>query len=98
MVSSNDSGERPVGGGPAYDAVQLLAGAVDVGLEQAEGLLRRLRGLLGRSDLLDLVADGHEDLRARGEIALQRIAPTSESHLEALARRSMTMRQQTYDA
>lgn len=76
------------GGGLGRDAIELLAGVVDLGLEQAEGALRQLRGLLGRSDLRELAEDGHQELRTRGGLLLDRIAPTSESHLEALARRS----------
>ncbi len=74
------------------EAVQLLAGVVDLGLEQAEGALRRVRGLLGRSDLHELVGYGHEDLKARGELALNRFAPAAESHMEALARHAAAAR------
>lgn len=74
------------------------AGAVDLGLEQAEGLLRRMRGLLGRSDLPGLAADGQEELRARGELLLGRFAPASESHLEAVARRAAAVRRPAPDA
>jgi hypothetical protein len=79
-------------------AVQLLAGVVDVGLEQAEGLLRRMRGVLGRSDLQEVAADGQEELRARGELALGRLAPVSESHMEAVARRAAASRGPSSDA
>ncbi|QKW10520.1 hypothetical protein HUT18_32980 [Streptomyces sp. NA04227] len=72
--------------GQAEEAVQIVAGLVDLGLEQAEGLIRRMRGVLGRSDLDVITADGREDLRARGELALKRHAPTAESHMETLAR------------
>lgn len=85
MVTADGSG-RPVDRGA--DAVQLLAGVVDLGLEQAEGLVRRLRGTLGRSDLHEMVADGQEDLRARGELLLGRLATGSEPHMESVARRS----------
>jgi hypothetical protein len=85
-VSSQDGAGS--GGGRGRDAVQLLAGVVDLGLEQAEGALRQLRGLLGRADLWELAEDGHRELRARGGLLLDRITPTSESHLETVARRS----------
>ncbi|QMU69669.1 hypothetical protein [Streptacidiphilus sp. P02-A3a] len=85
-VSSQDG--TGTGGGLGRDAVQLLAGIVDLGLEQAEAALRQVRGLLGRSDLRELAEDGHQELRTRGGLLLDRITPTSESHLEALARRS----------
>ena len=82
-MAAADEGRRA---GWERGAVLLLAGVVDLGLEQAEGALRRVRGLLGRSDLRELAEDGHEDLMARGELALRRCAPSGESHLEALAR------------
>jgi hypothetical protein len=72
------------------DAVTLLAGAIDLGLEQAENALRRVRDVLRRADLPDLVQGGGQDLRARGELALGRFAPPSEPHMEALARRAAT--------
>ncbi|MFD9064570.1 hypothetical protein ACFVZ3_23955 [Kitasatospora purpeofusca] len=74
------------------EAVQILAGAVDLGLELVEGLVSRMRGTAGRSDLHDLVTDGQEDLRARGELLLGRLHTGSESHMEAVARRSATYR------
>ncbi|GAA2992489.1 hypothetical protein GCM10020229_01260 [Kitasatospora albolonga] len=89
MVAANGNG-KPADRGA--EAVQLLAGVVDLGLEQAEGLLRRLRGTLGRSDLDALLTDGQEDLRARGELLLGRLATGSEPHMEAVARRSAAYR------
>lgn len=95
-MSSSDDGRSRAGW--EREAVQLLAGVIDLGLEQAEGALRRVRGLLGRSDLHALVGDGHEDLKARGELALNRYAPATESHLEALARRAAATRAGAADA
>lgn len=66
--------------------MRLLAGLADVGLEQAEGLLRRARGALGRADYPDLAADARDDLLARGEVVLARFAPAREAHMESLAR------------
>ncbi|MDH6122552.1 hypothetical protein ABH930_006831 [Kitasatospora sp. GAS204A] len=80
------------------EALQLIAGVVDLGLEQAEGLLRRMRGVLGRSDLHEVAADGQEELRARGELLLGRLASASESHLEAVARRAAAARKPSPDA
>lgn len=94
MAAPDDRGTR---GGWEREAVQLLAGVVDLGLEQAEGALRLVRGLLGRSDLHELAADGHEDLMARGELALRRYAPSAESHMEALARHAAAARTGTPD-
>lgn len=89
-MSSSDDGRSQAGW--EREAVQLLAGVIDLGLEQAEGVLRRVRGLLGRSDLHSLVEDGHGDLKARGELMLNRFAPATESHLEALARHAAATR------
>ena len=69
-----------------------LVGIADLGLETAEGLLGKARGLLGRSDLPDLAADAHADLRARGEIVLSRFTPEAEAHMEVLARRANAAR------
>ena len=65
---------------------RLVAGLADFGLEQAEGLLHRARGALGRNDYADLAADAHADLVARGDVVLGRLAPSAEPHMEALAR------------
>lgn len=89
MSTQHNEGGRPARG---TDAVQVLAGVVDLGLEQAEGLLRRVRGVLGRSDLLEVAVDGQEELRARGELLLNRLVPASESHLEAVARHAAASR------
>ncbi len=94
-MSARDSTEQHADRGA--EAVQLLAGVVDLGLEQAEGLLRRAREVLGRSDLHEMVADGQQDLRTRGELLLGRFAPASESHLEAVARRAAASRQPSPD-
>lgn len=68
------------------DLARLAAGLADFGLEQAEGLLRRARGAVSRSDYADLAADAHGDLLARGDVVLARFAPAAEAHMEALAR------------
>ncbi|WP_197358168.1 hypothetical protein, partial [Streptomyces clavuligerus] len=71
------------------EAVLLVAGAVDMALEQAEGALRRVRALLSRSDLGDLAADVRRDLVARGRnsgLQPARVA-SSEPHMELVARR-----------
>ncbi|MFE7130727.1 hypothetical protein ACFVIM_07705 [Streptomyces sp. NPDC057638] len=71
------------------EAILLVAGAVDMALEQAEQALRRVRSLLGRSDLGELAADVRRDLVARGRhsgLDPARVLP-SESHVELVARR-----------
>ncbi|GAA2247788.1 hypothetical protein GCM10010232_38810 [Streptomyces amakusaensis] len=79
-----------VGGRRADEAVLLAAGVADLVLEQAESALRRVRGLLGRSDLSELAADARRDLLARGRnsgLDTSAFAP-QEAHLELLARRA----------
>ncbi|MEU4347786.1 hypothetical protein [Streptomyces sp. NPDC023838] len=83
MTTRRDSSHSRTG----EEAIQLLAGLVDLGLEQAESAIHRVRGVLGRSDLEELADDGREELRVRGELALKRMATPSEPHMEAVARR-----------
>lgn len=64
----------------------MLAGLADFGLEQAEELVHRARGVLNRNDYTDLASDAHADLVARGEVVLGRLAPSAEPHMETLAR------------
>jgi hypothetical protein len=91
MVSEQDSaGSRTASGG--REALRLLLGLVDVGLEQAEHAVHAARGLLGRSDLGDLASDVRTDLGARGDAVIGRVAPSAESHMETLARRSQAAR------
>jgi hypothetical protein len=87
MVSEQDSaGSRTASGG--REALRLLLGLVDVGLEQAEHAAHVARGLLGRSDLGELASDVRTDLGARGDAVIGRVAPSAESHMETLARRA----------
>lgn len=72
--------------GRAGEAARLLAGLADLGLEQAEHLVRGIRGALQRDDCADLAADARTDLLARGDVVVNRLAPAAESHMEALAR------------
>ena len=75
-------------GSVARDAVRLVAGLADLGLEAAEGALRRARSVLGRSDLPEMASDLHREVKAHGDVVLDRVAPPAEAHMEALARRS----------
>ncbi|WP_327293779.1 MULTISPECIES: polyprenyl synthetase [unclassified Streptomyces] len=70
------------------EAAYLLAGVADLALSGAVSALRSVRGLLGRSDLVELAQDGEEDLKVRGRLAVQRYASVPEPHLELLARRA----------
>jgi hypothetical protein len=68
-------------------AVHLLAGLADLALSQVAQGARKAAALLGRADLKEIVRDGHDDLKARGELALARYANASEPHMETLAKR-----------
>ena len=86
MSEQGSAGSRSASGG--REALRLLLGLVDVGLEQAENAVHAARGLLGRSDLGELASDVRTDLGARGDAMLGRVSPSAESHMETLARRS----------
>lgn len=86
MVSGDGSGPKGVARGT--EAAYLLAGVADLALSGAVSALRSVRGLLGRSDLVELAQDGEEDLKVRGRLAVQRYASVPEPHLELLARRA----------
>ncbi|GLW09549.1 hypothetical protein Misp01_46780 [Microtetraspora sp. NBRC 13810] len=75
---------------PAEEILLTLAGAADLVLDRVEVATRRLRATLGRSDLTELLREGHDDLKARGRLTLGRHVP--ESHLEVLARRAAERR------
>lgn len=79
----NGAGERSVG------TVQVLAGLADLAMTHVVQRVRQVGSLLGRSDLKELVHDGHEELRTRGELALKRYGNAPEAHLEVLAKRAI---------
>jgi len=79
----------------AREAARLLAGVAEIGLGAAETALRHARGLLARSDLTELAADLHREVRAHGDVALDRIAPPASAHMEKLARRIVAERAAT---
>ncbi|MFD4699334.1 polyprenyl synthetase [Streptomyces niveus] len=83
-----DGGGRPV---------LLLAGLADLALSTCGSALKAAHGLLGRSDLGALAAQGRQDLQARGRLALDRLgtdrrgddllgAGGGVAHMEMLAR------------
>lgn len=88
--------DDPAGAGPfgrpsaaGLESVALLAvGIADVALERLRRAADRGQQLLRRSDLRELVADGVDDLRARGELASRRVAPDTENYLEVMACRA----------
>ncbi|MFE4610121.1 hypothetical protein ACFRK5_17490 [Streptomyces niveus] len=83
-----DGGGRPV---------LLLAGLADLALSTCGSALKAAHGLLGRSDLGALAAQGGQDLQARGRLALDRLGTDRRgdglfgaggglAHMEVLAR------------
>jgi hypothetical protein len=95
MTGQNGGGRSAAGAG--REALRLLLGVADVGLEQAERAIHGARGLLGRSDLGELAAEVRGDLAARGDALLGRVAPPTESHMEALARLAQAARSESAD-
>jgi hypothetical protein len=83
--------------GGGREALRLLLGLADVGLEQVERAIHVTRGLLGRSDLGELAAEVRGDLAARGDALLGRVAPSTESHMETLARLAQAARSESAD-
>ncbi|MET9556594.1 polyprenyl synthetase [Streptomyces sp. NPDC006645] len=95
MDLPSDVGRDGDGGGRP---VLLLAGLADLALSTCGSALKAAHGLLDRSDLGDLVAQGRQDLQARGRLALDRLgtdlsgagflgtAGGGEAHMEVLAR------------
>ncbi|MFG3343793.1 polyprenyl synthetase [Streptomyces sp. NPDC048018] len=79
---------RTDGGGEAGDqqAVLLVAGLADLAVSTLGSALGTVRGLLRRSDTVQLVEEAQRDLVARGRLALDRYAATPPAHLEVLAR------------
>lgn len=86
--------EQDRAGSVARDAVRLVAGLADLGLEAAEAAVRRARGVLGRSDLPEMASDLHREVKAHGEVVLDRVAPPAEAHMEAVARRAAAAREE----
>ncbi|MEV0778482.1 polyprenyl synthetase [Streptomyces sp. NPDC050428] len=82
-----NSGGRPV---------LLLAGLADLALSTCGSAVRAACGLLGRSDIGALAAQGRQDLQARGRLALDRLGTDPPgagllgtgdvAHMEVLAR------------
>jgi hypothetical protein len=79
-------------GGRDQEALLLVAGLADAALGGAQAVLRRAREVTRRSDLAELARDGQEEMKARGRIALRRLGPGPEAHLELLARRVVAAR------
>jgi hypothetical protein len=82
-MASAEGGSPGLGRGG--DLARLIAGCADFGLEQAEGLLRLVRGAVHRNDYGDLAAEARDDLAARGDVLLARFGPGARAHMEVLA-------------
>ncbi|MFF0484656.1 polyprenyl synthetase [Streptomyces sp. NPDC004435] len=92
MTYRTDPRERP-----EEQALLLAAGLADLVVEAIGGAAGSLRSLLGRSDSADLARDAAADLRARGRLALDRLAPDGDgagglAHMEVLAREAVARR------
>ncbi|MFD3683970.1 hypothetical protein ACFWTE_03990 [Nocardiopsis sp. NPDC058631] len=85
MRTGDDDGDGPE---RVSEPVLLAAGVADLVFDRVGGALRGARSLLGRSDLPELAADGREELRRRGQLALRRYVSVPECHMELLARRA----------
>jgi hypothetical protein len=84
MVDEGRGGGRPA----VEEVVCTAAGVADLLLTQAKKAVQGVSHLRRRSDLLELVQTGRDDLKARGELALHRyVTGPSPAHLEVLARR-----------
>jgi hypothetical protein len=70
----------------------LGAGVADLAIGALGSVVGGLRGLLGRSDVVDLAGAGREDLKARGRLVLDRYAARPPAHMEVLARHAAARR------
>ncbi|MFI8324352.1 polyprenyl synthetase [Streptomyces sp. NPDC085529] len=82
---------------PDEQALLLVAGLADLMVDTLGTAVGSFRSLLGRSDSVDLAQDAAADLRARGRLALDRLAPGGHgsgglAHMEVLARESLARR------
>ncbi|MFH8406974.1 polyprenyl synthetase [Streptomyces sp. NPDC018019] len=70
-------------------AFLLAVGVADLVLDHVRQVADRGQGLLRRSDMRELFADGVDELRTRGELASRRITPETENYLELMASRAV---------
>jgi hypothetical protein len=80
------------GGDAAEQAVLLVAGLADLAVSALGSVTGTVRGLLRRSDVAELAADAERDVKARGQLALDRYAAVPPAHLEVLARKVLERR------
>lgn len=98
MTDRTSPGERP-----EERALLLVAGLADLVVDSIGTAAGTLRSLLGRADSADLAQEAAADLRARGRLALDRLAPGQDGpggppHMEALARAALARRSTATDA
>ncbi|MFE9450053.1 polyprenyl synthetase [Streptomyces sp. NPDC006739] len=79
-------------GGPDEQAVLLAAGLADLAVSTLGSALGAVRGLLRRSDTVDLARDASRELQARGRLVLDRYANVPPAHLEVLAQHKLARR------
>ncbi|MDO0925420.1 polyprenyl synthetase [Streptomyces sp. TG1A-8] len=79
-------------GGTEEQVVLLLAGTADLAVGVLGSAVAAVRGLLRRSDTVELAAQAQQDLVARGRLALDRYAAVPPAHLEVLARHTLARR------
>ncbi|TWV38554.1 polyprenyl synthetase [Streptomyces misionensis] len=82
----------PDGRGLEEQAVLLVAGLADLAVTTVSSAVGTARQLLRRADGPDLARDAHQDLLARGRIALDRYAAAPPAHLEVLAQHARARR------
>ncbi|KAA6212351.1 hypothetical protein CP973_23295 [Streptomyces albofaciens JCM 4342] len=70
-------------------ALLLAVGVADLVLDHVRQAAERGQGLLRRSDLREILADGVGELRTRGELATRRITPDTDNYLELMACRAV---------
>ncbi|MEU3606774.1 polyprenyl synthetase [Streptomyces sp. NPDC035033] len=92
MTSRTNPGERP-----DEQALLVVAGLADLVVDSIGTAAGSLRSLLGRSDAGDIAHDAAADLRARGRLALDRLAHDQNGtgglpHMEVLARAAAARR------
>ena len=63
-----------------------VLGLADLALSQVKHALRPVNDVIQRSDLHELTRDGHDELTARGALAINRYASAPEPHLDSLAK------------
>ncbi|MEU0787311.1 polyprenyl synthetase [Streptomyces sp. NPDC006173] len=79
-------------GGLDQRAVLLVAGVADLAVSAVGSAVGTIRGLLRRSDAVELAAGAEQELAARGRLVLDRYAAAPPAHLEILARHALARR------